>query len=195
AYDEFARRLAHDLELEPAAETRALADAIRARLERAPARAAGAARGFDHAAAWISAASTSGDSATLADSATSGSSPTSGAHPTSVATIAVLPFAVRGDARLAYLSEGMVDLLATKLDGAGDIRTVDPRALLRALEHDRANQSRDGDSGTIVEAGGRLRASASLYGLDGTAVASVEAAAASEADLFELVDELALQLL
>ena len=55
AYDEFARRLAQDLELEPAAETRALADAMRARVERAPARAAGAARGFDHAAAWISA--------------------------------------------------------------------------------------------------------------------------------------------
>src|SRR6185503_3157766 len=210
AYDEFARRLAHDLELEPAAETRALADAIRARLERAPARAAGAARGFDHAAAWISAASTSGDSATLADSATSGSSPTSGAHPTSVATIAVLPFAVRGDARLAYLGEGMVDLLATKLDGAGDIRTVDPRALLRALEHERGRTGSAGPgagggvrgvadsgaeiarrfgagrylSGTVVEAGGRLSVSAALYGLDGTAVASVEAAAAGEGDLF-----------
>jgi serine/threonine-protein kinase len=123
-----------------------------------------------------------------------------------VATIAVLPFAVRGDARLAYLGEGMVDLLATKLDGAGDIRTVDPRALLRALarpsgaEDDGAEIARRFGagrylSGTIVEAGGRLRASAALYGLDGVAVASVEAAAAGEGDLFELVDELALQLL
>jgi DNA-binding SARP family transcriptional activator len=184
AYDEFARRLAQELELEPAAETRALAEAMRLRVERAPARAAAAARGFDHAAASLSA--------------------TSGAQATSVATIAVLPFAVRGDARLAYLGEGMVDLLATKLDGAGDIRTVDPRALLRALEHDGGGEGaeiarRFGAgrylSGTIVEAGGRLRATASLYGLDGTAVASVEAAAAGEGDLFELVDELALQLL
>jgi DNA-binding SARP family transcriptional activator/TolB-like protein len=205
AYDEFARRLAQDLELEPAAETRALAEAMRARLERAPARAAGTARGFDHAAAWLSATSgVTAASATFADSATSVGSPASGAHATSVATIAVLPFAVRGDARLAYLGEGMVDLLATKLDGAGDIRTVDPRALLRALEHDRVGEGaeiarRFGAgrylSGTIVEAGGRLRASAALYGLDGTAVASVEAAAAGEGDLFELVDELALQLL
>jgi DNA-binding SARP family transcriptional activator/TolB-like protein len=206
AYEEFARRLAQELELEPAAETRALVEAMRARVERAPARAAGAARGFDHAAAWVSAAS--GVTVTSADSAATG------APATSVATIAVLPFAIRGDARLAYLSEGMVDLLATKLDGAGDIRTVDPRALLRALEHERGapgdgSAAGTGDgaeiarrfgagrylSGTIVEAGGRLRASASLYGLDGAAVASVEAAAAGEGDLFELVDELALQLL
>ena len=130
AYEEFARRLAQDLELEPSAETRALAEAIRARVERAPARAAGAARGFDHAAAWVSAPS--GITASAAGSVTSGT------LTTSVATIAVLPFAVRGDARLAYLSEGMVDLLATKLDGAGDIRTVDPRALLRALAHEPA---------------------------------------------------------
>ena len=188
AYDEFARRLAKELELEPAAETRALAEAMRTRVERAPGRA-----GARPAGAAAAGAAAAGDSTT-----------TSGPPVTSVATIAVLPFAVRGDARLAYLREGMVDLLATKLDGAGDIRTVDPRALLRALEHDRGGAGaeiarRFGAgrylSGTIVEAGGRLRASASLYGLDGTAVASVEAAAASEADLFELVDELAHQLL
>jgi DNA-binding SARP family transcriptional activator/tetratricopeptide (TPR) repeat protein len=185
AYDEFARRLAKELELEPAAETRAMVEGMRGRVGAAGAAPAGAA----------------GEVGAL-DIARSG------APVTSVATIAVLPFAVRGDARLAYLSEGMVDLLATKLDGAGDIRTVDPRALLRSLEHGgRGASTVDGAelarrfgagrylSGTIVEAGGRLRASASLYGLDGAAVASVEAAAASEADLFELVDELALQLL
>src|SRR5262249_41214658 len=36
-------------------------------------------------------------------------------------TIAVFPFAVRGSGRFDYLREGMVDLLSTKLDGAGEI--------------------------------------------------------------------------
>ena len=189
AYDDFARRLSHELDLEPSAETRALADALRARAERPKGRAVppGAAP-----PASITGTESPGDPA---------------------ATIAVLPFAVRGDPRLAYLGEGMVDLLATKLDGAGEIRTVDPRALLRALAGEGVGGVAQVDvadggaaiarrfgagrylSGTIVEAGGRLRASASLYGLDGVAVATAEAAAAGEGELFELVDELALQLL
>ena len=184
AYDEYARRLALELELEPAAETRALVQAIRSRVESAP----------------LSKHSPAGGTA-------------DGPVP-SGATIAVLPFVVRGDARLAYLGEGMVDLLATKLDGAGEIRTVDPRTLLRAIPAgDREDVDRlAGDaaaaaaiarrfgagrylSGSIVEAGGRLRATASIYTLDGVAVATVEAAAAGEGELFELVDELARQLL
>jgi DNA-binding SARP family transcriptional activator len=170
AYDEFARRLAQELELEPSVETRAMADAIRARIGSAPARPSPA-------------------------PAESGPA----------TTIAVLPFTVRGDARLAYLGEGMVDLLATKLDGAGEIRTVDPRALLQSLARDggaedgRAVARRFGAGrhleGSILEAGGRLQATASLYDSDGQAIASVNATAAGEDELFELVDELARQLL
>ncbi len=48
--------------------------------------------------------------------------------------VAVLPFAVRGVASLRYLREGMVDLLSAKLDKAGDLRTVDPAALLRYVQ-------------------------------------------------------------
>ena len=40
--------------------------------------------------------------------------------------LAVLPFTVRGDTGFEYLGEGIVDLLARNLDGAGDLRTVDP---------------------------------------------------------------------
>jgi DNA-binding SARP family transcriptional activator len=168
AYDEFARRLAEELELEPSAETRALVETLRARVELAPSSVAAA-----------------GGAAT---------------------TIAVLPFAVRGDARFAYLGEGMVDLLATKLDHAGEIRTVDPRALLLAVARgdvaagDGAAVARRFGAGrwlegAIVEAGGRLQATASLYGADGTVVASVHATVGDERELFELVDELARQLL
>ncbi|MBA3318007.1 MAG: tetratricopeptide repeat protein [Gemmatimonadales bacterium] len=171
AYDSFARRMAQELELEPAPETQALAESIRARAGSAEAGAAG--------------------------------------------TIAVLPFAVRGDPRFGYLGEGMVDLLATKLDGAGAIRAVDPRALLHFLrrtglstadtvgpaggravaEHFRAGHYL---LGSIVEAGGRLEATASLYRRDGSAAAAgaaAHASASSETDLFELVDEISRQLL
>lgn len=44
--------------------------------------------------------------------------------------IAVLPFTVRGAPELAYLSEGLVDLVSGKLDGAGELRTVDPRGVV-----------------------------------------------------------------
>ncbi|MGE5091278.1 MAG: BTAD domain-containing putative transcriptional regulator [Bacillota bacterium] len=165
-YDDFARRLAADYELQPSAETRAAVDAIRAR----PAPAA--------------------------------------PLPISPDTIAVFPFTVHGDQSLAYLRDGMVDLLATELDGAGDLRTVDPRALLGHLARE---GWRDNDPalaagiaahfgaghfvlGSVTAGGDRLQATASLYG-DGTTVrAAAQAAASDEAELFGLVDELARQL-
>ena len=118
-------------------------------------------------------------------------------------TIAVLPFTGRGEPRLAYLGVGMVDLLATRLDGAGTVRTVDPRALLRfaaggadgpvAARHFGAGHYL---TGSVVEAGGRLRVTASLYpAAGGRAEATMEAVAGDETELFELVDELARQLL
>jgi len=55
------------------------------------------------------------------------------AESVSSTTLVVLPFTVRGPDRLAYLEEGMVDLLSTALDGAGALRAVDPHALLSLL--------------------------------------------------------------
>jgi DNA-binding SARP family transcriptional activator/TolB-like protein len=172
AYDEFARRMAQEFELEPSAETRQLVETIRRR----PAPPRGG---------------------------TEGTSPLS---PLDLTRVVVLPFSVRGDARLAYLKEGMVDLLATKLDGAGEIRTVDHRSVLRFLSHDQeaptsgpavAAHFEAGSylEGSIVEAGGRLQAGASLYSLEGEVLASASATALSEVEVFELVDELARQLL
>ena len=60
----------------------------------------------------------------------------------------VLPFSVSGDPDYEYLGEGLMDLLTGRLDGAGPIRTVDPRATVAALD--------DEDSGRAPEAGGRL---------------------------------------
>lgn len=123
-------------------------------------------------------------------------------------TIAVLPFAVRGEERLGYLREGLVDLLATKLDGAGDLRAVDPRALLHHMAQAgagaadpaaaRAVAARFGAGrfllGSAIEAGGRLQLGATLYATDGGPVASAHASGA-ETELFALVDQLARQLL
>ena len=173
AYEGFARRMAQEFEAEPSAETRGIAERIR--------------QGVTPRAGVQS----------LIPAVAAAAAPD---------TIAVLPFSVHGDSRYAYLADGMVDLLATKLDGAGAVRAVDARALLRFVHGEdqgtsdpRAVAEHFGAgrylTGGIVEAGGRLRASSSLYAGDGTVLASVQAAAEGEGQLFELVDELARQLL
>jgi tetratricopeptide (TPR) repeat protein len=122
----------------------------------------------------------------------------------------IAPFAVQGGPEVAYLSEGMVSLLGTKLDGAGDLRTVDTRAVMHAMAR---TGLEPGDPaagaaiarefgaglfvvGDIVEAGGRVQLSAALYEAGGAGAPKQEASAeGAEADMFELVDELAVQLL
>jgi serine/threonine-protein kinase len=123
--------------------------------------------------------------------------------------IAVLPFSVRGSAALTYLSEGMVDLLGTKLEGAGDLRTIDPRALLTYLAQEKivaptpdsgAAVARRFDAafyllGSVVEAGGRLQIGGSLYRTNGELVATAETRGGMETEIFDLVDDFARQLL
>lgn len=124
--------------------------------------------------------------------------------------VAVLPFAVRGEARLGYLGEGLVDLLSTQLDGVGPLRTVDPHALLGRLASMEAGdddplaigraaaRAFDADlfvTGSVVQAGGgRLELRASLYQRDG-ALVTTAAARGSEMELTAAVDGLARELL
>ncbi len=122
--------------------------------------------------------------------------------------IAVLPFAVSGSDTLG-LSEGIVGLLGTKLDGAGDLRVVDPRALLSHLAQERTTRLGPNEGtavarhfgaglyvlGDVVQIPGRLRLSAALYTPDrGSAIARAEAEG-DVGSLFKLVDELTAQLL
>lgn len=124
--------------------------------------------------------------------------------------VAILPFTVRGSADVAYLREGMVDLLSTSLDGAGALRTVDPRALLAATPRatdgvldpsagrDVARQFGAGlfVLGNAVAAGDRLRITAALYEDGDTQRALTHATVEGTASrLFDLVDELTKQLL
>ena len=123
-------------------------------------------------------------------------------------TLLILPFTVRGDDGLAYLSEGLVDLLSTKLQGAGDLRTVDSAVALRQapagggapspLEAGTIAASVGANlvlTGHVVAAGGEMQVSGTMYRDDGSLEASVETRRAPEAGVFELVDDLARQLL
>jgi len=119
--------------------------------------------------------------------------------------IAVMPFAVRGNDRLAYLRNGMVDLLSQRLDGAGAIHTVDPNALLDFIRHDATPESDLTGAekaashfgagkfivGSIVDAGGRIQISATVYDAGGKRLSVASAFAADETGLLPLVDDLA----
>ena len=51
--------------------------------------------------------------------------------------LAVFPFSVRGSEELAYLEEGMVDLLSGRLDGIGDTHTTGTPETRRNCEETR----------------------------------------------------------
>jgi serine/threonine-protein kinase len=96
-------------------------------------------------------------------------------------TIAVLPFNASGPG-VEVLGEGMVDLLATNLQGVGGIKAVDPRLVLkRWADRDEGEQGsveqgldlgRKLDAGSVVmgsavSTGGRVRIAADLYSVAG----------------------------
>ena len=124
--------------------------------------------------------------------------------------VAVFPFTVEGSPEAQYLGTGLVDLLSTNLEGAGEIRTVDPRALLGWLAQQDSPVQTPADAreaatrfgagrsllGNVVESGGQLHLRAALYdherGDEPVALAAVQGEAS---DLFSLVDQLTTQLL
>jgi tetratricopeptide (TPR) repeat protein/TolB-like protein len=96
-------------------------------------------------------------------------------------TIAVLPFSASGPG-VEVLGEGMVDLLATNLQGVGGIKAVDPRLVLKRWGKRGAEEpggideaialGRDLDAGSVVtgsavSAGGTVRLAADLYAVAG----------------------------
>ncbi len=118
--------------------------------------------------------------------------------------LAVLPFAVRAGPALQYLGEGMLDLLASALDGAGALRVADARASLAAsLPEAGASDASDLDTiaqslgagwsvaGTIIVAGEKLRISAALHRTGRGLAMRAEVNAEGEEGLFDAVDELA----
>ncbi len=128
----------------------------------------------------------------------------------SASAIAVFPFSYQGGDEYAYLGEGIADLLSKKLDGAGELRSVDPRAVLSFLgegarsdlDPSAATKVAEGLAaglfvlGNIVEVGGRLNVTATLFKGGGRPDPIGEADAAGPAEeVFEAVDEVAARLL
>ena len=119
--------------------------------------------------------------------------------------IAPMPFTIRGSDEIAYLGEGMVNLLGRKLDGAGDLRAVDSRALLGRVERSGAGDLDPPEAaeiarglgaghfvlGEIVEAGDRLRIDAVLYDTERTEVLAEASAEGTAEEVFAVVDEVA----
>lgn len=137
--------------------------------------------------------------------------PSTNSLPVSASKVAVLPFAVRSGGSFAYLAEGMVDLLSRDLDGAGDLRAVDPGTILTAVSHagDDLLDVRRGRAvarqvgaglyvlGSVTSVGPQLRLQAALYDAS-SGSDSAQAQASVEGDstqLFELVDNLSRQLM
>lgn len=124
--------------------------------------------------------------------------------------VAVFPFTVEGDSDLQYLGTGMVDLLTSNLEGAGETRGVDPHVLLdRMSERGPAPltpvEAREAAAGlgagravlgSVVESGGRLRVRAAVYDHDGgDQPVTLALAEGDSSELFDIVDRLTSQLL
>ena len=119
--------------------------------------------------------------------------------------VAVLPFTIHGDPALAYLGEGLVDLLGAALDGVGDLRVADPRVLLAGISDDtmprrpvdvvRAVGADRWIHGSVLASGSQIRITAALEDLSGRTLSRAEAQGEGESALFDLVDEVVRQLL
>jgi serine/threonine-protein kinase len=144
-FEEFARRVGRDLEVEPSAETRAAVEAIRAR---SVPRGAGAATPRPDSPAGDGAAEPPGGPPTrgwrqhrvllvagtaalvvLVIAALRLGRGAGGPDESDV--VAVAPFRVSGaDSSHAWMQEGMVDLLTIRLAGAGGVRVADAAAVI-----------------------------------------------------------------
>lgn len=124
--------------------------------------------------------------------------------------VAVFPFSVSGSDEYAFLGEGMVNLLSTSLSGAGELRSVDPRALLSLVKRENLSRLDPGAGrdvaggfgaglyvlGDVVEVGGTLAIRASLYETADPESPLGSAAVEGEAKhLPDLVDDVAAELL
>jgi len=126
--------------------------------------------------------------------------------------VVVIPFRVIGDANLALMREGMVDLFAAKLNGEGGARAIDSRTTLAAWR-DKVKSDKDDLPplqamqlarglgagkvllGEMVGASGKVSLNATLYSaVTGTTIETVEDTAASAAVL-TLVDRVVAKLL
>jgi len=152
-----------------------------------------------------------GEPASESDSAAAtGAATADPAQPAGGTGVVIIPFAVQGSPDVEYLGEGMVSLLGTKLDGAGALQTVDARAVMHTMEREGLEAGDTGAGaaaasefearyyvvGNLVEAGGRMQITAALHDASSGGALTAEASVqGTEDEMFELVDQLAAELL
>ena len=228
AYRDFEHRLSASLEAEPSLETRRLVETIRRRREPWP---AAAAEGDGGAAARPAATAPPPVAGPEAPPAGRRAAPwrrplmgaaavallvvaaalllrTAGGRGAAPArAIAVFPFSVRGGSDLAYLREGMVDLLSAKLDGAVGLHAIDPRSVIGASAAREADRQPDPAecarvarglgagwfiAGDVMEVAGRLQINGELYAVrSGAEPVAATSVSGPTTGLFGLVDDLA----
>lgn len=138
--------------------------------------------------------------------------PTNGATvatmPSTLPSLAVLPFTVRGDGELAYLRDGMVDLMTPAFDATGLVRGVDPNTVIGAVGAEReavldsaaaqALAGRVGAAryvvGSVVQTGTRVTLRATLYRESGAEIARATAMVDDRAQMFDGVESLVREL-
>jgi serine/threonine protein kinase len=129
--------------------------------------------------------------------------------PPPLSTIAVMPFTVRGGTDLAYLSDGLVDLLTPAFDATGLVRGVDPNTVIGAVAAQRVSVT---DSaavqsvargvradryvvGSVVGSGAALTLRATLRRVDGREVGRAQSSLAGIDALSVGIDSLVRQLI
>jgi DNA-binding SARP family transcriptional activator/TolB-like protein len=123
-------------------------------------------------------------------------------------TVAVFPFIVRGGPELEHLGEGMVTLLSANLNTVGELRSVDASVVLGTVgaagspqnaAEARALAERLGArfylTGGVLEVGGELRISATLYDRRPGGRHVDVVVQGESGTLFQLVDELTTRLI
>jgi tRNA A-37 threonylcarbamoyl transferase component Bud32/TolB-like protein len=134
--------------------------------------------------------------------------PSPGERPAVLApqVVAVLPFELNGGPELAYLRDGLAELVGRGLDGAGMLRSVDSGTLRAAQGPPGQTPAPPADVarrlgaslyavGSVTAGGDRLRAHVSLHDAAGGGVVANADAEGEAARLFELADTLVARLI
>jgi serine/threonine protein kinase len=121
-----------------------------------------------------------------------------------LSSVAVLPFTTRGRDDIAYLSDGLVDLLTPAFDATGLVRGIDPNSVIGAVAARRATITDSAAAqgvaravradryvvGSVVESGASLVLRATLRRIDGREVGRAQATLAGTAALPVGIDSL-----